>query len=165
MLPSATVHQHNVYDGQVVGPAQSHLRMLWSSAFGSARGGCGLAGAALASDLVGHVRDELPAVEAFSTLLEVRVLVQNRRIEYNTVRLTAPWAIVPLPSTRPPGHQLPCTLISSGPATGSIILERHGVIIAANAYATRSTQRPTQAQADEQITLGLTVTDEQQNAG
>jgi putative transposase len=34
----------------------------------------------------GRVRDELLAVEAFSTLLEVGVLVQNWRIEDNTVR-------------------------------------------------------------------------------
>jgi putative transposase len=32
------------------------------------------------------VRDELLTGQAFSTLLEVRVLVQNWRIEYNTVR-------------------------------------------------------------------------------
>jgi putative transposase len=34
----------------------------------------------------GRVRDELLAVEALSTLLEVGVLVQNWRIEDNTVR-------------------------------------------------------------------------------
>jgi hypothetical protein len=41
------------------------------------------------------VRDDLLAVEAFGTLLEVRVLVHNGRIEYPTVRPTAPWAIAP----------------------------------------------------------------------
>jgi putative transposase len=34
----------------------------------------------------GRLRDELLAVEAFSTLLEAQVLVQDWRIEYNTVR-------------------------------------------------------------------------------
>jgi putative transposase len=34
----------------------------------------------------GRLRDELLAVEAFSSLLEARVLVQDWRIEYNTVR-------------------------------------------------------------------------------
>jgi len=34
----------------------------------------------------GRLRDELLAVEAFSTLLEARVLVEDWRIEYNTVR-------------------------------------------------------------------------------
>lgn len=33
-----------------------------------------------------RLRDELLAVEAFNTLLEARVLVENWRIEYNTVR-------------------------------------------------------------------------------
>jgi putative transposase len=40
-----------------------------------------------------RLRDELLAVEAFSTLLEAQVLVEDWRIEYNTVRPTAPWAI------------------------------------------------------------------------
>jgi putative transposase len=34
----------------------------------------------------GRLRDELLAVEAFSSLLEAQVLVENWRIEYNTVR-------------------------------------------------------------------------------
>jgi putative transposase len=34
----------------------------------------------------GRLRDELLAVEAFSTLLEARVLVEDWRIEYNTLR-------------------------------------------------------------------------------
>jgi putative transposase len=34
----------------------------------------------------GRLRDELLAVEAFSSLLEARVLVEDWRIEYNTVR-------------------------------------------------------------------------------
>jgi putative transposase len=34
----------------------------------------------------GRLRDELLAVEAFNTLLEARVLVEDWRIEYNTVR-------------------------------------------------------------------------------
>ena len=33
-----------------------------------------------------RLRDELLAVEAFNTLLEARVLVEDWRIEYNTVR-------------------------------------------------------------------------------
>jgi putative transposase len=33
-----------------------------------------------------RLRDELLAVEAFNTLLKARVLVEDRRIEYNTVR-------------------------------------------------------------------------------
>jgi hypothetical protein len=37
-----------------------------------------------------RLRDELLAVEAFNTLLEARVLVEDWRIEYNTVRPTAP---------------------------------------------------------------------------
>jgi hypothetical protein len=50
-----------------------------------------------------RLRDELLAVEAFSTLLEARVLVEDWRIEYNTVRPTAPWATAPRPSTPEPG--------------------------------------------------------------
>ena len=34
----------------------------------------------------GRLRDELLAVETFSTLLEARVLVEDWRIEYNTAR-------------------------------------------------------------------------------
>jgi putative transposase len=34
----------------------------------------------------GRLRDELLAVEAFNTLLEARVLVEDWRIEYNTLR-------------------------------------------------------------------------------
>jgi putative transposase len=34
----------------------------------------------------GHLRDELLAVEAFNTLLEAQVLVEDWRIEYNTLR-------------------------------------------------------------------------------
>jgi len=34
----------------------------------------------------GRLRDELLAIEAFSTLLEAQVLVEDWRIEYNTVR-------------------------------------------------------------------------------
>jgi len=34
----------------------------------------------------GRLRDELLAVEAFSSLLEARVLVEDWRIEYNTLR-------------------------------------------------------------------------------
>jgi transposase InsO family protein len=33
-----------------------------------------------------RLRDELLAVEAFNTLLEAQVLVEDWRIEYNTVR-------------------------------------------------------------------------------
>jgi putative transposase len=40
----------------------------------------------------GRLRDELLAVEAFNTLLEAQVLVEDWRIEYNTVRPTAPLA-------------------------------------------------------------------------
>jgi putative transposase len=40
----------------------------------------------------GRLRDELLAVEAFSSLFEARVLVEDWRIEYNTLRPTAPWA-------------------------------------------------------------------------
>ena len=40
----------------------------------------------------GRLRDELLAVEAFNTLLEAQLLVQDWRIEDNTVRPTAPWA-------------------------------------------------------------------------
>jgi transposase InsO family protein len=40
----------------------------------------------------GRLRDELLAVEAFNTLLEARVLVQDWRIEYNTVRPHSAWA-------------------------------------------------------------------------
>jgi putative transposase len=41
-----------------------------------------------------RLRDELLAVEAFNTLLEARVLVEDWRIEYNTARPhSAPWAI------------------------------------------------------------------------
>jgi len=38
----------------------------------------------------GRLRNELLAVEAFSTLLEAQVLVEDWRIEYNTLRPTAP---------------------------------------------------------------------------
>ena len=34
----------------------------------------------------GRLRDELLAVEAFNSLLEAQVLVEDWRIEYNTVR-------------------------------------------------------------------------------
>ena len=34
----------------------------------------------------GRLRDELLAVEAFNTLLEARVLVEDWRIEYNTLQ-------------------------------------------------------------------------------
>jgi putative transposase len=34
----------------------------------------------------GRLRDELLAVEAFTSLLEARVLVEDWRIEYNTLR-------------------------------------------------------------------------------
>jgi hypothetical protein len=34
----------------------------------------------------GRLRDELLAVEAFTTLLEAQVLVEDWRIEYNTLR-------------------------------------------------------------------------------
>jgi putative transposase len=34
----------------------------------------------------GRLRDELLTVEAFNTLLEARVLVEDWRIEYNTLR-------------------------------------------------------------------------------
>jgi putative transposase len=40
-----------------------------------------------------RLRDELLAVEAFSSLLEAQVLVEDWRIEDNTLRPTAPWAI------------------------------------------------------------------------
>jgi transposase InsO family protein len=34
----------------------------------------------------GRLRDELLAVEAFNSLLEAQVLVEDWRIEYNTIR-------------------------------------------------------------------------------
>jgi putative transposase len=40
----------------------------------------------------GLLRDELLAVGAFSTLLEAQVLVEDWRIEYNTVRPHSRWA-------------------------------------------------------------------------
>lgn len=61
--------------------------------------------------------DELPAVEAFSTLLEVRGLVQNWRIESTTVRPHSAWALAPLPSLRSSGSPTTLHLKSSGPAT------------------------------------------------
>jgi putative transposase len=50
----------------------------------SLRGGCG----ELADDTGTSIRlrDELLAIEAFNTLMEARVLVEDWRIEYNTVR-------------------------------------------------------------------------------
>jgi hypothetical protein len=53
-----------------------------------------------------RLRDELLAVEAFNTLLEAQVLVEDWRIEYNTVRPTAPWDIAPDP-VRPSLDQHP----------------------------------------------------------
>jgi hypothetical protein len=38
----------------------------------------------------GRLRDELLAVEAFNTLQEAKVLVEDRRIEYDTVRPQRP---------------------------------------------------------------------------
>ncbi len=51
----------------------------------------------------GKLRDELPNVELFDTLLEARVLIERWRVHYNTVRLhsslgsrpPAPEAILP----------------------------------------------------------------------
>ena len=34
----------------------------------------------------GRVRDEVPGVEAFDSLLEAKVVIEDWRIEYNTVR-------------------------------------------------------------------------------
>jgi hypothetical protein len=39
----------------------------------------------------GRPRDEILAVEAFSCLLEARVLVEDWWIQYNTVRAQRPW--------------------------------------------------------------------------
>ena len=59
----------------------------------------------------GRLRDELLTVEAFNTLLEAQVLVQDWRIEYNTVRphsalgyLTRPTTPRPGPPTTPHSH-------------------------------------------------------------
>jgi putative transposase len=50
----------------------------------------------------GRLRDELLAVEAFTTLLEAQVLVEDWRIEYNTVRPhTALGYLTPTDSARP----------------------------------------------------------------
>jgi transposase InsO family protein len=58
-----------------------------------------------------RLRDERLAVEAFNTLLEARVLVEDWRIEYNTVRphsalgyLTRPTTPRPGPPTTPQSH-------------------------------------------------------------
>jgi putative transposase len=40
----------------------------------------------LCGELRGRLRDELLAVEAFTSLLEAQVLVEDWRIEYNTTR-------------------------------------------------------------------------------
>jgi putative transposase len=48
----------------------------------------------------GRLRDELLAVEAFTTLLEAQVLVEDWRMEYNTSGPTAPWAIWSRPTTQ-----------------------------------------------------------------
>jgi hypothetical protein len=62
----------------------------------------------------------LPAVEAFTSLLEARVLVEDWRIGYNTVRPhNAPW--LPDPNRRQGlGHHPPQTLITGGPTTGAV---------------------------------------------
>jgi hypothetical protein len=68
----------------------------------------------------GRLRDELLAVEAFNTLLEARVLVQDWRIEYNTVRPhSALGYLTPTDYARTWTHHPPRTLIESGPTTGS----------------------------------------------
>jgi hypothetical protein len=67
----------------------------------------------------GRLRDELLAVEAFSTLLEARVLVEDWRIEYNILR---PYSALGLPDLdrlhqgldRQPSR----TLIADGPTGG-----------------------------------------------
>ena len=43
-------------------------------------------GSTLCGSFGSRLRDELLAVEVFNTLLEARVLVEDWRIEYNTVR-------------------------------------------------------------------------------
>ena len=54
----------------------------------------------------GRLRDELLAVEAFSSLLEARVLVEDWRIEYNTVHFFWP---PPGRSVTPWGRRWPAT--------------------------------------------------------
>ena len=57
-------------------------------------------------------------MEAFSTLLEARVLVEDWRIEYNTLR---PHSALGYPDRlrQDLDHQPPRTLIASGPTTGA----------------------------------------------
>jgi putative transposase len=54
-----------------------------------------------------RLRDELLAVEAFSSLLEARVLVEDWRIEYNTVRPHSALGYLPRPTTPRAGPPTP----------------------------------------------------------
>ena len=51
----------------------------------------------------GKVRDELLDREIFFTLTEAQILIERWRREYNTVRPTAHWAIVPSTGSDHPG--------------------------------------------------------------
>jgi hypothetical protein len=51
----------------------------------------------------GRLRDELLAVEAFSSLLDAQVLVEDWRIEYNTVRPHSALGYLTRPTTPRPG--------------------------------------------------------------
>jgi Integrase core domain len=51
----------------------------------------------------GRLRDELLAMEAFTTLLEVQVLVEDWRIEHNTVRPHSALGYLTPPTTPRPG--------------------------------------------------------------
>jgi len=51
----------------------------------------------------GRLRDELLAVEAFTTLLEAQVLVEDWRIEYNTIRPHSALGYLTRPTTPRPG--------------------------------------------------------------
>jgi putative transposase len=67
----------------------------------------------------GWLRDQLLAVEAFTTLLEARVLVEDWRIEDNTVGPTAPW--LPDPDRLRPHLDHPtCTPITGGHQTSPV---------------------------------------------
>ena len=72
----------------------------------------------------GRLRDELPAVETFNTLLEARVLVEDWRIEYNTLRPhSALGYLTPTDYTKKPEttQTNPRTLIASGPTTWALL--------------------------------------------
>jgi hypothetical protein len=66
----------------------------------------------------GRLRDELLAVEAFDTLLEAQVLVQDWRIEYNTVRPHSALGYLTPTDCAKAGPPTTRTLITSGPTTG-----------------------------------------------